>query len=366
MKISIKKHIIRGEVKWVVDVKDQGKRRRKRFNTKLEAEKFDKLAWLNGIASKEPVGDETILRIARDEYLKFYEEENENKSKTRQKGYETTSERVNRFLKWFGEDRKVSEVEEKDYHDYINSNKALAYKTKQVYAAAVRTFMAWCGRQGYGTDKNQWFVKNNESLKITQKKVFYKAPPILKVNETKALLAAMPPKYKPAMALALFTGIRPEGELSYLDYADIEHGERICLQAEITKTGRERWIKPPDNLWAWIPNKKRGKVMHSYSGMVQARRRACRRAYGWENNGRRGGGGVDGFDYPANGARHSFASYGYWHLGFESALHIMGHMSSDIFLKNYKNDRVDKKLAKQYFSITPNVVEDDISLDISK
>jgi hypothetical protein len=93
--------------------------------------------------------------------------------------------------------------------------------------------------------------------------------------------------------------------------------------------------------------------MHSYSGMVQARRRACRRAYGRENNGRKGGGGVKGFNYPNNGARHSFGSYGYWYLGFESALDIMGHMSSETFLKNYKNNRVDKDLASEYFAILP-------------
>ena len=32
---------------------------------------------------------------------------------------------------------------------------------------------------------------------------------------------------------------------------------------------------------------------------------------------------------------------------------VMGHMSSETFLKNYKNSRVDKKLAEEYFSITP-------------
>lgn len=93
--------------------------------------------------------------------------------------------------------------------------------------------------------------------------------------------------------------------------------------------------------------------MPSYSGFMQARRRAARRAYGWKNNGRRGGGGVNGFNYPSNGARHSFGSYGYWHLGFESALDIMGHMHSETFLRNYKNNRVDKEESDLYFSIAP-------------
>ena len=76
--------------------------------------------------------------------------------------------------------------------------------------------------------------------------------------------------------------------------------------------------------------------MPSYNAVNKARYRAAKKL---------------GFEYHPNGARHSFASYGHWHLGFESALDIMGHMSSEIFLKNYKNNRVEKEMADQYFSI---------------
>ena len=343
---------VRGKTRWVINIRKDGKRYRKFFDTFVDAKKFDEYEWAHEKAKKEPAGDKTILSVARDEYLKAYDEENYNKFKKKQKGYLTTEERVNKFLRWFGEDRLVSEVTEKDYHEYLESSK-WAFKTKQGYASAVRIFMAWCGKQKYGTNKNDWYIKDNESLKLVQKKVFFKLPEILSVDETKGLLRAMPDKYKPAMAIALFTGIRPEGELSLLKYSDIQFGERIGLKAEITKTGYERWIVPPPNLWKWLPKRTTGLVMPSYSGFNQARRRASRRAYGWKNNGRRGGGGVKGFNYPANGARHSFASYGYWHLGFETALDIMGHMSSETFLKNYKNNRVDTKLSKSYFSIAP-------------
>jgi hypothetical protein len=353
MKVSIKQHEVRGKIKWVVNILHQGKRRRKFFDSWKEANSFDVVDWLGELSEKEPTGDKTILRIARDEYLKAYDEENYNKFKKKQKGYLTTEERVNKFLKWFGEGRFVSEVKEKDYHEYVNSSN-WSFKTKQGYSASVRTFMAWCGKKGYGANEKDWYIKDNESLKLVQKKVFFKLPGILQVEEARSLLEAMPDKYKPAMAIALFTGIRPEGELSLLQYSDIQYGERIGLKAEITKTGYERWIVPPPNLWKWLPKRTTGLVMPSYSGFNQARRRASRRAYGWKNNGRRGGGGVEGFDYPANGARHSFASYAYWHLGFETSLDIMGHMSSETFLKNYKNNRVDKKIAKAYFSIAPN------------
>jgi hypothetical protein len=352
MKIKKSKVTIRGEDKWMVSVHYQGKRRRKYFNNPRDMKNFDELEWIMESKKQEPAGDETLLCVARDEYLKEYQLNNQNDFKPRQKGYETTEQRINRFLRFIGDKAKVSSVTTKHYHEYLDSSK-LSLKSKQGYASAVRMFMAWCGKQGFGTNSSDWYIKTNQSLKMTEKKTFFKLPEILTIEQTEALLASIPDKYRPALAIMLFTGIRPEIEMDTLDYSHIEYGKRIGLRAEHTKTGRERWIVPPENLWAWLPKKKSGKVMHSYSGMVQARRRACRRAYGWENNGRKGGGGVKGFDYPANGARHSFGSYGYWFLGFESALDIMGHMSSETFLRNYKNNRVDKETAQRYFQINP-------------
>lgn len=341
-----------GKKKWVVTVHYFGKRRRKFFDTGAEAEKFDVIEWISEKKKEEPAGDDTMLFVARNQYLHAYDKKNKNKFKPKQKGYNTTEERVNKFLKFTG-NKKVSQVTKDDYHAFVNSGD-WSLKTKQGYASAVRIFMAWCGKQKFGAIENDWYLKSNEDLRIGEdEKKFHKLPGILSVEEAKGLMDAIPDKYKPAMAIMLFTGIRAEIEMETLDYSHIQYGKRIGLKAEHTKTGRERWIIPPENLWTWLPKKKSGKVMHSYSGLNQARRRACRRAYGWENNGRRGGGGVNGFDYPANGARHSFGSYGYWFLGFESALDIMGHMSSETFLKNYKNNRVDKETAEKYFKISP-------------
>ena len=356
MKIGkIRKGKANGKNCFLVDISFKEKRYRKFFKNISDAQNFldnEVLAFLDSKVATEPAGDDTMLFVARDQYLQAYDKKNKNKFKHKQKGYNTTEERVNKFLKFTG-NKKVSEVTKNDYHAFINSEN-WSLKTKQGYSSAVRIFMAWCGKQKYGTNETDWYIKSNEDLRVGEsEKRFHKLPGILSVEEAKGLMVAMPEKYKPAMAIMLFTGIRPEIEMDLLDYSHIQYGKRIGLKAELTKTGRERWIVPPENLWAWLPKRKSGKVMHSYSGMVQARRRACRRAYGWENNGRKGGGGVKGFDYPANGARHSFGSYGYWFLGFESALDIMGHMSSETFLKNYKNNRVDKETSESYFKIKP-------------
>ena len=351
MKISIARRKVRDRDMWALTVSHEGKRRRKFFNTQVEAKRFDVLGWLAGVSKKEPAGDKTILSVAFDQYLLDYGNRNDNSHKPRQKGKATTEERVMKFLRWFGEDRLVSEVTTDDYIKYVNSGN-WSHKTKQGYGGAVKIFLAWCGSQGYGQIKENWYSTVNKGLKIeATRKQFAKLPGICSIEQTKGILGAIHEKYRPALAVMFFTGIRAEMEMEMLRYSDIQWGKRIGLMAERTKTGRERWIIPPENLWKWIPKNGKGMVNPvTYNALTQARGLAAKRAFGRKNNGRRGGGGVEGFNYPPNGARHSFGSYGYWR-DFEWALDTMGHMSSEVFLSNYKNSRVDKEEAEEYFSI---------------
>ena len=274
MKINIAKNKLRGKTKWALTVHHDGKRRRKFFDSAMEAKAFDVVTWL-GKVEKEPVGDQTLLHVASNEYLAEYFENNYNPAKPKQKGYRTTEERVNKFLAWFGEGRLVSDVTVESYKKYVRSGD-WSEKTKKEYGRAVRTFMAWCAKKGYGQSVSDWYMQTNPDLKMTKKKVFFKLPGILQVAEAKSLLDEIDEKYKPALAIMLFAGIRPEGEMSTLRYSDIRWGKSIGLKAEHTKTGRERWIKPPENLWSWVP-KSKGLVMPSYNALNLARRWASRR-----------------------------------------------------------------------------------------
>ena len=348
MKVSIKKHKVREDIKWVVEVNYQGKRRRKFFKSMAEAKIFQNenlLDWLNDVSKKEPTGDMTILSCARDQYLIEYHNKNYNPAKPRQAGYISTEERVNKFINWFGEDRKVSEVTTQDWHDYL-ANPKWGFTTKKQYGNDVKMFMAWCGKQGYGQDKSDWYSMTNKSLVLTTKKKFHSLPGICSPEETEALLNSIHAKYRPTLAIMFFTGIRAEIEMSVLRYSDIQWGKRIGLKAEKTKTGRERWITPPESLWSWVPKGKGLINPVSYGAFTQARALAATRAFGFKE----GTSYRKGFTYPSNGARHSFGSYGYW-KDFEWALDTMGHMSSEMFLKNYKNGRVGKEESKEYFSI---------------
>jgi hypothetical protein len=345
MKTSIKKGKANGKDAWILSVHYNGARQRKYFKTYVEAKKFDILEWLGEHKKIEVCGDETLLSVARDLYLTEYTQRNENKAKPTQKGLETTADRVDRFLRFYGRDRAVSEVTVPDFKTYVLSGK-WSETTRKQYGGAVSIFMAWCAKAGFGQNPLDWYHKTNPELAWEKGKKFSRLPGICTPEQTKALLLTMPEKYRPALAIMFFTGIRPEQEMNMLRYSDIRHGKTIHLQAERTKTGRERWIKPPENLWQWVPKRVSGNLMPSYGAFNQSRRRAARRAFGWTEGTAR----KEGFDYPANGARHSFGSYGYW-ISFEWALDTMGHMSSETFLRNYKNSRVTIEESNEYFSI---------------
>ena len=360
MKTKISKGKNNGKDCYVLTVHYEDQRKRKFFKSFQEANRFDVVAWLGEKKKVEPMGDQTILSIARDKYLLAFQEANNNPEKPRQKGYDTTADRVNKFIRWFGEGRAVSEVTVEAWKKYVTSGrspngKPWSKKTRHGYGSAARIFLAWCAREGYGQGKSTWYSATNKDIAIDEKKTFHKLPGICSVEETKALLDTIHPKYKPTMALMFFTGIRAEMEMTMLRHSDIQFGKRICLEAERTKTGRERWIVPPENLWEWMPKRGKGLVNPvSFNAFTQARAWAAKGAFGIGTlvRGKPCRGHGEGFTYPSNGARHSFGSYGYWR-NFEWALDAMGHMSSETFLKNYKNNRVDSEDSEEYFSITP-------------
>jgi hypothetical protein len=65
----------------VVDVEHNGKRRRKFFNTAVEAKSFDVVTWMGEVKKKVPMGGESLLGVARSFYLQAYFENNYNPSK---------------------------------------------------------------------------------------------------------------------------------------------------------------------------------------------------------------------------------------------------------------------------------------------
>ncbi|NDB03650.1 MAG: hypothetical protein EBY38_08325 [Flavobacteriaceae bacterium] len=218
-------------------------------------------------------------------------------------------------------------------------NPQWANATRAGVCGALTQFFNYCGNADAGRD----WVPMNKFMRLSwaKRREDSNPPGILTPEDAAALMTETPDKYKAGMALCLFTGLRPEAELPYLTWADINFS-RKRIRVTVTKTRQGRVLADlHPNLWEWL-KKYRGepeeRIIHSYSGFTQSRARANVRAF---------------IEYPNDGARHSFASYGYWN-GEEWARRTMGHTgTTDTFRKHYVNDGPTKGEAKKYFSITP-------------
>ena len=134
--------------------------------------------WVDwGLYRKRTACNDTILSVARNQYLTEYCNSNYNPAKPKQKGYTTTEQRVNNFINWFIEDWEVREVTTKDWHDYL-ANPKWGHTTKRQYGNSEKIFMSWCARQGYGQDKSDWDSTTNKSLILSSKKKFHTLPRI--------------------------------------------------------------------------------------------------------------------------------------------------------------------------------------------
>jgi integrase len=145
------------------------------------------------------------------------------------------------------------------------------------------------------------------------------------------------PTMVPYLALCLFAGLRPLGEMGRLDWKDINlKRKEIFISDEVSKTGDERYVDIHDNLLGWLkPHwQNSGPIFFSKRKFNRIREKAEIR---WE----------------ANCMRHSFGSY---HLAMfdnagKTALQ-MGHRDIGTLFEYYRR-AVRKGDAEKYWSILP-------------
>lgn len=165
-------------------------------------------------------------------------------------------------------------------------------------------------------------------------------------EQAKYILKSVEPKFIPHIALMAFAGIRPaemnnDGGKSALNWNDIDFDKKqITVRAEVAKCRKKRVLNNlPENLWLWLETTKedeRKGLIAQYKTSLFRKEKAKLKTK-WIQ---------DGF-------RHSFASYGYHHLGAEHSVEIMGQESGfAVFAKHYKG-MATKDAAKKYFNIKP-------------
>lgn len=253
------------------------------------------------------------------------------KSQVLERGYaRALFSRLNDIPRHF---QNLDDITSRDIVDALKSIH-LSPKTIQHYRAAWGGFFDFCFRRDY--------IFANPMDKILQTdlpKVIKLAPRFLTVRQTIDFLSVIKknyPQFLKFYAIALFAGIRI-AEIKKMKNADILLSDKkIILPAENVKTRKSFILENLEcNLWTFLADLKNDKIIYPTNHQKE---RICR---------------LLPFKLPHNFARHSFATY---HLSkyldpIKTAA-ITRH-SVQMLNDHYIGGRVEKKIAEEFFSITP-------------
>jgi integrase len=191
-------------------------------------------------------------------------------------------------------------------------------------------------RAGYATA--------NPAARAAKAKVVGQAPEILSVSEAASLLEAATPDVLPYIAIGLFAGLR-RAELERLDWSEIDFDSGLIeVTAQNSKTAQRRFVTMQPNLRDWLLplRQHKGNVtpQNCFRELFEEARAAARIT-----------------EWPDNALRHSFASYHLAHFknAASTALEV-GHHDSRITFAHYR-ELVKPKDAERYWSIRPATTE---------
>jgi len=172
-------------------------------------------------------------------------------------------------------------------------------------------------------------------------------PHVLAVKDVECLMrytAGHEPNMIPYMALCLFAGIRPVGEMKRLDWKDIDfRRSEIFVSDTVSKTNDERIIKMADNLIAWLlPYRQNaGAIFYLRAAFERIRKGA-------------------GVRWAKDCMRHTYGSMhlAMWQNSGDTA-EQMGHTNIRILFNHYRR-AVRKEDAETFWNIYPKKKEENV------
>jgi len=266
--------------------------------------------------------------------------------------------RLGRFTEAFP--KKTSrEITTADVDAFL-ANLGLAPGTANTFRRDLRTMFEFAVGRGY-VEKNpvdRAGIFKNKAGKIE----------ILTIEQTARLLTACDDSTLPAVALAVFCGLR-QAELERLQWSAVDLDEKIVtVDASIAKTGSRRVVDIPDNAVAWLaPHaKKSGDVMPSDFRRLFDRARV-RAGFKPSFEGREDDvlqdlltaaekRKADLLPWPANCLRHGAISYRLAMTKDIGRVATGAGNSPAIILRHYA-ELVKPTAAAAFFQITPTVAE---------
>lgn len=309
----------RPKLKFVVNFKEAGKRRREFFEKKNEAETFVEQkrvafanhgreglefpSWLRVMAQE---CDELLspfkrtIRDATTHYLEFLRtseksctvEELSNQMQSAKaadgasvRHLSDIKVRLKRFTLDFGE-RNAATITTLEVDEWLHALK-LAPQGRNNYRAVISSLFSYAVKRSY--------VSANPVANTERAKVVSEAPAILTLPECVALLNACDSDTLAFVAISLFAGLRA-AEVQKLDWAEVDFdGGYIEVKASKAKTARRRLVPVSANLAKWLKpyGESTGAVVPTG---LRKRFDAVKERAGLT-------------DWPQNAMRHSYASY---------------------------------------------------------
>ena len=177
---------------------------------------------------------------------------------------------------------------------------------------------------------------------VARIKAVDKAPGIFTPDQLKKILEAAPSDLLPALAIQAFAGVRT-AEILKMEWSEIDLvGGYINVSATKSKTAKRRPIAIASNLADWL-RPYAAKTGPIWSKKISAYHIAIRELLPQ----------AELKEWPANGLRHSFASY---HLAkHQNAAKLaldMGHTSARMIFDSYR-EVVRPEEAERYWLIAP-------------
>ena len=192
------------------------------------------------------------------------------------------------------------------------------------------------------------YRKDNPAAPIPVPTKVKATPYVMPTEDVEAVMrytSAQAPEMVPYMALCLFAGIRPMGEMERINWKDIDFGRRaIFISDAVSKTGDERIVKMTDTLVAWLADHRlpEGSIYFSNMKMKRIRKRA-------------------GIRWATDCMRHSFGSYhlAMWQNRGDTA-EQMGHSNIRILFNHYHR-AVRSEDAERFWNIRPEIQDNVIN-----
>jgi integrase len=360
----------RPHLKYVVNVKEDGKRSRSFFETKKEADTFAELKnvelWNGGI---EAAQFSSALRVMAREAATALAPFGKN-IRDAVNFYLPHLQATNRSCGFRALTDELLEVKAKDGASarYLGDLRSrlrqfgATFNAVNVSDITAITVDEWLRALDVGpTTRNNFrrvlivafnyakfrgYCLTNPAKESTQAKEIKTAARILTVQQAADLLTHSEAEILPAIALGLFAGIRPEAEGLQLDWSHIDFEDKtINIEPDKTKVDSSaRYVDMSESLVAWLlPYRKlKGDVFPSldrYYTLLGAARVAAKIK-----------------DWPHDALRHSYGTYHYGkHRNAALTQGQMGHTNARIFFKHYRKP-IKKAVADKYWKIVPAAV----------